>query len=203
MAKGKASDTTTVVPKNGGPDRLETFLGLFQTFITELTNGARTTFANGDGIVVADALSATLQSQVIELNGFIRTEFNRMPTRIKGNVDQVLQFYSGETLLRAATPATQAPLTPGVAFGLSDIVHLIKKIIKKILELLGVQLGDWFWGLLDLIDEIINALFGTGFRELRTPLSVAEVNFLNELHALRRLEFLEQTRVNFEEDDEQ
>jgi hypothetical protein len=201
MAKVKTRDTATAVPDNGGPDPLAAFLGLFQNFITELTNGARTTLGNGDGIVIADALSTALQSQVIELNGFITTQFNSMSTRTQADVFQVLKMSSGGTLLQAAIPATQAPLTPGVAFGLSDIVHLIKKILFKILDLLGVQLSHFLLALIELLDELINALFGSVFRELRAPLSVAQQGFLGEVLKLRQLEAFEESRINFEEDD--
>ena len=76
--------------------------------------------------------------------------------------------------------------------GLAGLVQEIKKLIKKLLDLFWKKRPKWLDAIIDLIDQILNFLLGGIFPGIRRELSSMEVSFLQELHAARRLELLEQ-----------
>lgn len=71
--------------------------------------------------------------------------------------------------------------------GMAQIVQLIKKLIDWVLDLLGWR-PPWLKKLIDLIDEILNALLGGGNARYTHALSVREQDYLNELTALANYE---------------
>ena len=58
---------------------------------------------------------------------------------------------------------------------------MIKKVIRWVIELIFGSLPEWLDKLLEIIDEILNEIFGAESPRLANALSMKEQNYLSEL----------------------
>jgi hypothetical protein len=107
----------------------------------------------------------------------------------------------GDILLRGAIQAASTPLSAEKVLGLDGIIHEIKKILGKLLNIIWPNKPTWFDEFFVLLDEILNLLASLLFPKLKTALHKSEVQFLREIYELRKLEQLQQ-RADTNGDDE-
>ena len=103
-------------------------------------------------------------------------------------VDKLLKISSGNTIINNIKG-----ILPNIGsligkLGIDEIVKAIKKIIRKIFELLNKTIPTWLDAILVVIDEFFEMLFGGESASDRMFLSQNEQNFLAELTNLENLE---------------
>jgi hypothetical protein len=190
-------------PRTGAnPENLlDPFLGLLERFIETYTDNVRRTVGDQDAGEIVDTISEALRHQVRELGTFMREGVPRMSAQSTREMNQVLRMQGGDILLRGAIRAASTPLSAEKILGLDGIIHEIKKILQKILDIIWKNKPDWFDEFFVLLDEIFNLLGSILFPHLKTALHKSEVQFLRELYELRRLEQLRQ-RADAKSDDD-
>ncbi|HEX8071332.1 MAG TPA: hypothetical protein VF546_15360 [Pyrinomonadaceae bacterium] len=187
--KGKAGGGT-VPPRGDEPSNLlNTFLDGIGKYIEEFTGSVKTSLAEGDDAHdIADTLSATLREQFVQLNGFLRAEFNKQSPRAREEVGRVLRMTAGNDLVERAVPAAGGVITQAKALGLSGIIKEIKKIIRMLLDIFFPNWKPkWLNMLFTLIDELFDLIIRLLFPKLADTLSRHEVNYLRELRATAQL----------------
>lgn len=180
--------------------QLEDFLSEFKDLATQITEQALKQADNEDEKAVIKAFSPTLINQVTELNNFILENANKSSRQQKAEVEQVLKVTSGVSLAQNAKGIFPSIGSVVGKLGLSRIIKEIKKIIRAILDALGIKLPKWLDALLNIIDEIIDAIFGAGSAKLATTLSIQEQNYLAELTQLAKLQ--EANQFKYQEDND-
>jgi hypothetical protein len=182
---------------------LDPFLGLLERFIATYTDGVRRALGEHELGELADTVSEALRHQVRELGAFMREGVPRMSGQSAREMNQVLRMQGGDILLRGAIQAASGPLSPEKILGLDGIIHEIKKIIEKLLEIIWPNKPKWFEQAFVLLDELINLFASFLFPKLKTALHKSEVQFLREVYELRRLEQLqERADANGDDDDD-
>jgi len=194
---GGESSRAGVKPEN----LLDPFLGLLERFIETYTDNVRRTLGDQDASEIADTLSQALRHQVRELGSFMREGLPRMHAQSTREMNQVLRMQGGDILLRGAIQAASTPLSAEKVLGLDGIIHEIKKILGKLLNIIWPNKPTWFDEFFVLLDEILNLLASLLFPKLKTALHKSEVQFLREIYELRKLEQLQQ-RADTNGDDE-
>ncbi len=187
--------------KNQG-NRLDEFLNEFQSLTANITKQALTYADDEDEKAVISAFSPTVINQVRELNGFIRENVGKASRQQLSEVDQALQVTAGASLTKNAKSIFPSLGSVVGKLGLSRIIKEIKKIIRIILDALGIQLPSWIDALLNIIDEIFDAIFSAGSSKLATTMSIQEQNYLAELTQLAKLQQANQFRYQDSDDDE-
>lgn len=84
---------------------------------------------------------------------------------------------------------------------ISDIIALIKKIIRALFEILNIRKPRWLEPLLELIDEIVNFLVSIGVLKLAHTLSRRHQDYMAELTQMKRLQRAT-TSGNHDEEEE-
>ncbi|HEU4883328.1 MAG TPA: hypothetical protein VFT45_13800 [Longimicrobium sp.] len=194
---GEQFPRTRVNPEN----LLDPFLGLLERFIATYTDGVRRALGEHELGEIADTVSEALRHQVHELGAFMREGVPRMSGQSAREVNQVLRMQGGDILLRGATQAALGPLSPEKLLGLDEIFNEIKKIIRKLLQLIFPNLPKWFDEFILILDQLFRLLSSLLFPKVKLPLHKSEVQFLRELYELGRLEQL-QERVDANGDDD-
>jgi hypothetical protein len=190
-------------PRTGAkPENLlDPFLGLLERFMATYTDGVRRALGEHELGELADTVSETLRHQVRELGAFMREGVPRMSGQATREMNQVLRMQGGDILLRGAIQTAAGSLSPEKLLGLDDIFHEIKKILRKLLDLIWKNKPRWFEELWLLLDELFRLLASFLFPKLKLPLHKSEVQFLRELYELGRLEQL-QERADADSDDD-
>lgn len=67
---------------------------------------------------------------------------------------------------------------------------------------MGTSLPKWLDGLLNIIDEIFDAIFSAGSAKMASTLSVQEQNYLSELTQLAKLQQANQFKYQDDEDED-
>ncbi len=181
-------------------DLLEQFLGEFQELASQVTQRAVEVTDDKDEKLVIQAFAPSLINQVSELGTFIREGVQKSSAQQIGEVQQVLKVSSGVSLTKNAKGILPSLGSIIGKLGISKIVKEIKKIIRAILEALGIKLPKWIDIILNIIDEIFDAIFSAGSPKLATTLSIQEQNYLAELTQLAKLQ--QANQFKFQEEDE-
>ena len=182
--------------------QLEVFLKEFQDLATQITEQAFKQANDEDEKAVIKSFSPTLISQVTELNNFILENASKSSRQQKAEVEQVLRVTSGLSLAQNAKGIFPSIGSVLGKLGLSRIIKEIKKIVRAILDALGIKLPKWLDALLNIIDEIIDAIFGAGSAKLATMLSIQEQNYLAELTQLAKLQQANQFKYQDDNDED-
>lgn len=183
-------------------ETVQTFLSNFSNLITNTTEQSIKLAQDEDEKAVIKAFAPTLIEEVNQLNSFILQYFKKSSLQQKAEIDQVIQISSGISLTENAKSIFPSLGSIIGKLGLSRIVKEIKKIIRMILDALGINLPKWLDAVLNLIDEILDAIFGAGSSKLATILSIQEQNYLSELTHLAKLQQANQFKYQDDHDDE-
>lgn len=183
-------------------DMLKGFLDEFLQLVVQTTEQALKQSDDEDEKAVIKAFSPTLINQVTELNGFLSDQATKASRQQMSEVETVLRVSSGTTLTQNAKGLFPSLGSVLGKLGLSRIVKEIKKIIRAILDALGIKLPKWIDAILNLIDEILDAIFSAGSSKMATTLSIQEQNYLAELTHLAKLQQANQFKYQENDDEE-
>jgi hypothetical protein len=139
---------------------------------------------------------------VSELNNYIREAASRSSNQQISEIEQVLKVTAGVSLTKNAKGILQSISSIIGKLGLSRIIKEIKKIVRAIMDALGIKTPKWLNALYNIIDEIFDAILSAGSSKLATILSIQEQNYLAELTQLAKLQQANQFRNQDDEDDE-
>ena len=181
--------------------QLDVFLSGFQDLTSQIVEQAFKQANDEDEKAVIKAFSPTLVNQVTELNNFILENASKSSRQQKSEVEQVLKVTSGISLVQNVKGIFPSIGSTLGKLGISRIIKEIKKIIRIILDALGINLPTWLDGLLNIIDEIFDAIFGAGSSKLATTLSIQEQNYLAELTQLAKLQ--QANQFKYQDDNEE
>lgn len=149
-------------------------------------------------VINAFAPALTNQFRELSLAGFDR--MGRVSPQKLNEAENFLKVSSGNLLtqnLKIALPSIGSFVGK---LGIAGIIEEIKKIIKEIMRILGIKLGEKILAIINLIDEIFKHMFGGESMKLRNALSQMEQNYLAELTQLAKLE--KASQFQFQDDDE-
>ncbi len=143
---------------------------------------------------IINSISTTLKKQFGELSNSIHALALKSTKQESAEMEQLL-------ISSAALDVTQSLKLglPSIGslfgkLGLQEIIFAIKKIIRA---LFGKKLPPWLDTVLNIIDEIINMLFGGNSAKTKNILSMAEQNFIKEITLVAKL-----NQINFQQDND-
>ena len=147
---------------------------------------------------IINSLAPTLKNQFLELSSSIQSFTQKLTKQGSADVEQLLKSSAALDLTKSLKLALPSIGSLFGKLGIQEIIFAIKKIIRAIF---GDKLPKWLDSVLNIIDEIINTLFGGDSPKVKNILSMAEQNFLKEITLVAKL-----NQVNFQrhdgEDDE-
>jgi hypothetical protein len=147
------------------------------------------------------AYTPVLVNQFKELSLYIDEQSKKASKQSLSDVEKFLKISSANLLvdsLKAVLPSINSLVG---RLSINSIIIEIKKIIREILPLFNIVLPPWIEGLLLIIDEIFQSLFGGASPKNRTIFSQMEQNFFAELTQLAKLKKA-QRGLSLKEDDE-
>jgi hypothetical protein len=167
-----------------------------------ITEGVLQSLDDEDGKLIVLAYSTALRNQFTAISNLIQeTEPTLSKERLR-SAENLLKLTSGIELTNQVKGLCINLKSNIAKIGLAGLIQMIKKIIKWLIENIFKNLPKWINSLLDLIDEILNEIFGIGSPKLATILSQKEQNYLSELTRLAILNREERYLFDNTEDDE-
>lgn len=188
--------------KNNEKSLLTDFLQKFEQIPTDLLETLLKVTEDEDEKNVINSFAPAFKSQFRELSVVASGKAAIATRQGLSEVEQFLKVSSGTALasnMKLALPSIGSLVGK---LGLAGIVQEIKKILKKVLEILHITLPEWVEAALLIIDEILNLLLGGGSVKTRTALSQLEQNYLAEKTHLAKLERASEFRYQQDSDDE-
>ncbi|HEX3185079.1 MAG TPA: hypothetical protein VHQ94_09780 [Pyrinomonadaceae bacterium] len=187
--KSKTEGGTATPRGDDSSNLLNTFLDGISRYIEQFTGSVKNSLVEGDDVHdIADTLSATLREQFVQLNGFLRAEFDKQSPRAREEVGRILRMTAANGLVERAVPAAGGSITQAKGLGLSGIIKELKKIIRMLLDIFFPNFKPkWLDMLFTLIDELFDLIIRLLFPKLADTLSRHEVNYLRELRATAQL----------------
>jgi hypothetical protein len=177
---------------------LERFLTRFVELTSQISTGMLAQSTDADEKEVIAALSKPFNEQVTRLCDHVRQSSKTFSRQSVEQVGIVLRLNAADALLDSGTRVAQNLSSTTAKLGLSDIFDLIKKILKKLFP----NLPAWLNAILELLNELKNAIFGAGSPKLANTLSQRHQNYLAELTHLERLDRESAWRMANEQDEE-
>lgn len=188
--------------KDREPSLLREFLQSIEEIPKQIVDALIKTSENEDEKNVINAFAPAFINQFRELS-VAATERAGIVSRQKLNeTEEFLRISSGNMLasnLKIALPSIGSIIGK---LGIAGFIQEIKKIIEKLLGILGFKLPEKLWAIINLIDEILNNLLGLGSIKTRNALSQMEQNYLAELTQLTKLEKASQFKFQDDEDED-
>jgi hypothetical protein len=194
--RDKEPEQSKTPPETGALDRV---LASFEEFVAAITSQAANAAPPGELKTLIATTGQSLSEQNNRLITHIRESAQRLsPVQLR-ELDAFLNVQNGEALAKRAIGTTRDVLAQGASRSflswLAEFFTQIKKILKKILQLifdlLGIKWPSWLDLIFDILDELFHLLlsllgevFGFDFRTTARILSELEVNFLHEQAAL-------------------
>lgn len=166
----------------------------------DIIDGLLNVMEDEDGKLLIDAYSSVLKNQFSEISNLLIEKSEKMSSETSREAEELLKITSGVDLTTKVKPIAKNLGSSISKIGLAGIVQMIKKIIKWLIEFIFKKIPKWLNKLIDLIDEILNELFGIGSPKLANALSQKEQNYLSELTHLAILN--REERYLFEDGDD-
>jgi len=184
---------------SGEADALSAFFDSTLSFVTNVSKD------------MVKACGTDPDADLIQANGsVVQNHFQKLFTRIleahaganqgvRNSIADYLAVADGVFLASVGEKTARASIAKGIFGGgffswITKHLTEIKKIIRKIVELIFHRVPSWLETVLDLIDqlwgmisELLGGVFGFDRRELAKDISSGEVNALNEIAAVQRL----------------
>jgi hypothetical protein len=213
--KHRGADTVakrkrTAPAKNGGTDRLSTFLASVDRYVETFSAQAIAVASEGEARLVMQATGESLVAQTRKLTNYFRETAPRLAPAERDELEQFLQVQDAEAAVDRTLQVSAQILAPGggpLTMNFLNLIDEIMQFIKKILLKLFPDPPGWLQTILLIIDELLNllktqlgGLFGLRMSQVADELSRGEVNFLHELKALAELEAVSTKRRTNDED---
>lgn len=139
---------------------------------------------------IINSLKPTLKNQFLELSNYIKSFNDKLPLQGTSDVEQLLKSSAAIDVTKSLKLALPSIGSLFGKLGIQEIIFAIKKIIRAIF---GEKLPKWLDTILNIIDEIINMLFGGDSAKAKNMLSMGEQNFLKEITLVAKL-----NQINFQ-----
>lgn len=179
----------------------EFFVG-FQQIPNDILGALLKISNDEDERTIISSLQPTLLNQFKEVSLNATQLFEKAPKQTLTEVEKVLKISSANSVLKSLKQSLPSIGSLIGKLGINEIVHAVKKIIRKIFELLNKEMPKWLDAIFIIIDEIFNMLFGGTSAKLKNLFSLSEQNFLSELTHLTRLEKVSYGVMHEKDDDE-
>lgn len=179
---------------------LSDFLKKLENLPADITDNLVKVSSDEDEKNIINTFAPVFKTQFKELSFFIGEQSQKASKQASADVEQFLKIASPVQMmsnLRIALPSIGSIVGK---LGIDGIIKEVKKIIKELLGLFGITLPKWIDGLLTLIDEILNIIFGGGSTKFRIALSQLEQHHLAEQTQLAKLK--RATKDLFGDEDE-
>lgn len=175
----------TTKPNN---NLLTEFLSRFEQVPADIITAMTNSSSDADEKNILNSLLPSLSSQFKELSSSITELTGKADKQSMEEVQQTLRISSGLPLMNSLKGSLPSIGSLIGKLGINEIVKAIKKIIRKIFELLGKELPKWLDAILLIIDEIFNMIFGGDSQKTANAFADAELNFLRQMTQLSHLE---------------
>jgi hypothetical protein len=147
------------------------------------------------------AYAKPLDEQVVQLSNYIRQATRGASRQIIEEIGTVLRLSAADALTESGMRVAQNLSSQKAKIAITDIIELIKKIIRALFDIFNIPKPKWLEPLLDLIDEIIKFLVSIGVLRLAHALSKRHQDYMAELTQMKRLQRASMS-TNQNEDDE-
>ena len=183
------------------------FLQKIEKLPIEIIDGLLKAAKDEDVKLSIETFAPAFKAQFKELATFINDSYAVASKQRIVETERFLKISSGILLLDNAKAVVANPTSIITRMSIADLVIEIKKIIRKILELIFGSLPGWVDDIINIVDEILHILIGLGIiggegLQLRNALSRKEQNFLAELTQLSMLHRATKAIRNDESDEE-
>lgn len=168
----------------------------------DIIDGTLRAMDDEDGKIIINAYSAVLKNQFQTLSSLILERGAKLSKEAAREAEELLNVTSGVELTNQVKALSLNVGSSIAKIGLAGIIQMIKKIIKWLIKFIFKKLPSWLNDLIDLIDEILNEIFGIGSPKLANALSQKEQNYLSELTKLAILNREEKYLFEDSDDDE-
>ncbi|MFN0033845.1 MAG: hypothetical protein ACKVUS_02185 [Saprospiraceae bacterium] len=205
-----------IAPNPNEAPTLDAVLSGFENYLTEVTQSIIQASPEGEDKILVESTSATLLSQMKKVNDYIRDSHGQLSTIQKEEFQTFLRIQDGVNMAQQGIETCKKMFKKGgfgkkllgwLAKWFEEIKKIIREIIKFLCFLFGWAYPTWLDPLLVLLNEILSLIvkmfgetLGIEPRSFGRELSEMEVDYLNELAALERLQ--QAQRFRFVRDDE-
>lgn len=145
---------------------------------------------NEDEKNIITSLTPTLKNQFLEISNSIKGFKDKLSFQETSDVEQLLKASAAGEVTKSLKLALPSIGSLFGKLGIQEIIFAIKKLIRAIF---GEKLPKWLDTVLNVIDEILNMLFGGDSPKVKNLLSMAEQNFLKEITLVTKL-----NQINFQ-----
>lgn len=186
---------------NGRSEVLTAFLANFEQITDAYGRSIQARVSDAGTKALAEHFTNVLNTQANRLSAFVMQTYDAASPTTRAEAEQLLVRQGAVELTRGVSELAAAATSAPALKGISDIIGIIKKIIKFIIKHFIKNPPPWLNDLIELIDEIVAALAGLfGFR-LQRDINQTEVDYLRSMYHLARLNAVEQG-AGAEEDEE-
>jgi len=192
MAQDRKQPPSESSVSTGGEPPIHTFLNGFQQLTDAFGRSIQVRLADAATRAIAEHLTTVVNAQANRLASLVLHTYDQATASKRAEVDQFLVQQAAVELARGAAAIAQNAASAPALKGISDIIEIIKKIIKFIFDNFFDK-PPWLDGLLELIDEIIAALAGLFSFRLQRDINQTEIDYLRAMYHLRRLNLLEES----------
>lgn len=190
------------VPRSQNPlESLDKFLARFVDLTSQLSTGMLAQSSDADDKELIASYAEPLREQVSQLSDYIRQAAKGASRQVIEEIGTVLRLTAADALTEGGMRIAQNLSSQKAKIAISDIIALIKKIIRALFEILNIRKPRWLEPLLELIDEIVNFLVSIGVLKLAHTLSRRHQDYMAELTQMKRLQRAT-TSGNHDEEEE-
>jgi hypothetical protein len=183
-------------------DLLESFLGAFENFVTQVGSHCIEAAPKGEQRVMVQATADSLVGQTRKVMIFVRQMSGQLSRPQRVELDRFLLVQDGVAIAERGAAVSGEVLRTGIigkllhwlAQHFKELKKILSEIIHFILELLHIPYPDWLDKLFQLLDQFLDLLlsllgevFGIDFGRTARQLSDQEVNFLREWAAFEAI----------------
>jgi hypothetical protein len=182
MSKPKFKNFKVMLNNETKIKELDAFLSEFVSLPELIIKSMERAFEDQDLKNVVSTFSKPLQEQFNGISEFIKTQIQNETAQNVEQVNKMVKMASALQMIATAKSIAQNLKAGFARLGINSIIKEIKKLLIFILTLLKAP--DWVLGILLIIDQILNAIFGWDLPDTMPELlSLHERNFSNELAA--------------------
>jgi hypothetical protein len=168
---------------------MQSLVGEFGQLVTEYADKAAISLraaGQADDAEVAAVLGAGLRAQTASLSSAVVDMLGSITDEQRGLLQTQAVGSGGLELTRAARQSLAR--APALRIGIIDAIEPIKKIIRMLLDLLGIELPKWVIKLLDFINNILKLVTGLFGREASQRAERAQSGMYRHLREIYKTE---------------
>ncbi len=185
-----------------GISMIELFADSLKQLPDEIIDGLLKATEDEDGKIAINSYAVVLKKQFTTISALLLENAGSMSKEKSRNAEELLKVTCGIELTQQVKVFSSNLGSNTSKISLAGLVQMIKKIIKWLVEFIFKKLPSWLNKLIDLIDEILNEVFGIGSPKLANVLSQKEQNYLSELTHLAILNREERYLYDDTEEDD-